>query len=108
MVIALGLANQRAALDLQKSVDDTTNKLLRANAEALQQGAVAAEEATQRGSVDIETLEEVNQRLIDTLHETIRIQQEGRRRPRRRRGAHAPQSRATSKAALLEQAGTLS
>ncbi|OUO64622.1 hypothetical protein B5F70_04575 [Collinsella sp. An268] len=107
MVIALGLANQRAALDLQKSVDDTTNKLLRANAEALQQGAVAAEETTQRGSVDIETLEEVNQRLIDTLHETIRIQQEGRAA---RADAEGRMRRIESdlKAALLEQAGTLS
>lgn len=78
MVIALGLANQRSALDLQKSVDDATNKLLRANAEALQQGAVDAERATQRGTVDIETLEEVNKRLIDTLRETLKIQQEGR------------------------------
>jgi len=59
-------------------VDDTTNKLLRANAEALQQGAVDAERATQRGTVDVETLEEVNKRLIDTLHETLKIQQEGR------------------------------
>lgn len=78
MVIALGLANQRAALDLQKSVDDATNKLLRANAEALQQGAVDAERAVQRGVVDVETLEEVNKRLIDTLRETLKIQQEGR------------------------------
>lgn len=78
MVIALGLASQRSALDLQKSVDDATNKLLRANAEALQQGAVDAERATQRGTVDIETLEEVNKRLIDTLRETLKIQQEGR------------------------------
>lgn len=78
MVIALGLSNQRAALDLQRSVDDTTNKLLRANAEALEQGAVDAERANQRGSVDIETLEEVNQRLISTLKQTVQIQQEGR------------------------------
>lgn len=78
MVIALGLANQRAALDLQKSVDDATNKLLRANAAALEQGAVDAERANQRGSVDVETLEEVNQRLIVTLRETLQIQQEGR------------------------------
>lgn len=78
MVIALGLSNQRAALDLQRSVDDTTNKLLRANAEALEQGAVDAERANQRGSVDIETLEEVNQRLISTLKQTVQVQQEGR------------------------------
>ena len=37
-----------------------------------------AERANQRGSVDIETLEEVNQRLISTLMQTVQIQQEGR------------------------------
>ena len=57
--------------------------------------------------MDIETLEEVNQRLIDTLHETIRIQQEGRAA---RADAEGRMRRIESdlKAALLEQAGTLS
>ncbi|MDN0064646.1 toxic anion resistance protein [Collinsella ihumii] len=104
MVIALGLANQRAALDLQKHVDDATNKLLRANAEALQQGAVDAERATQRGSVDIETLEEVNKRLIDTLNETIKIQQEGRA-AREDAAGRMRQIESDLKTALLEAAG---
>lgn len=104
MVIALGLANQRAALDLQSHVDDTTNKLLRANAEALQQGAVDAERATQRGSVDIETLEEVNKRLIDTLNETIKIQQEGRA-AREDAAGRMRQIESDLKTALLEAAG---
>ena len=104
MVIALGLANQRAALDLQNHVDDTTNKLLRANAEALQQGAVDAERATQRGSVDIETLEEVNKRLIDTLNETIKIQQEGRA-AREDAAGRMRQIESDLKTALLEAAG---
>lgn len=103
MVIALGLANQRAALDLQNHVDDTTNKLLRANAEALQQGAVDAERATQRGSVDIETLEEVNKRLIDTLNETIKIQQEGRA-AREDAAGRMRQIESDLKTALLEAA----
>lgn len=77
-VIALGLENQRNALDLQNRADDLTNKLLTANAEALHQGAVAAEQANQRSVVDIETLEKVNSELISTLRETIRIQREGR------------------------------
>ncbi|MBM6687279.1 toxic anion resistance protein [Collinsella tanakaei] len=104
MVIALGLANQRAALDLQKHVDDATNKLLRANAEALQQGAVDAKRATQRGSVDIETLEEVNKRLIDTLNETIKIQQEGRA-AREDAAGRMRQIESDLKTALLEAAG---
>ena len=106
MVIALGLANQRAALDLQRSVDDTTNKLLRANAEALQQGAADAARATQRGSVDVETLEEVNQRLIDTLHETAQIQQEGRAARAEAQG-RMRKIEGDLKAALLEGAAAL-
>ena len=78
MVIALGLAHQRAALDLQHEVDETTNRLLKANAEALHQGAVDAERANQRASVDVETLQQVNEQLIATLRETMQIRQEGR------------------------------
>lgn len=44
----------------------------------VQQGTVDAERAVQRGVVDVETLGEVNKRLIDTLRETLKIQQEGR------------------------------
>ncbi|PJM76328.1 toxic anion resistance protein [Bifidobacterium simiarum] len=78
MVIALGLENQRQALDLQKKTDDVTNKLLERNARALHQGAVDAEKANQRSVVDIETLEKVNAELISTLKETVQIQQEGK------------------------------
>lgn len=78
MLIALGLSNQRKALDLQHEVDETTNKLLKANAQALHQGAVDAEKANQRGVVDIDTLQEVNNQLIATLKETVQIQNEGR------------------------------
>lgn len=78
MLIALGLSNQRKALDLQHQVDETTNKLLRANAQALHQGAVDAEKANQRGVVDVDTLQEVNNQLIATLKETVQIQNEGR------------------------------
>ncbi|PJM73733.1 hypothetical protein CS006_00650 [Bifidobacterium primatium] len=78
MVIALGLENQRQALELQKKTDDVTNKLIQANARALHQGAVDAEKANQRSVVDIETLEKVNSELIATLRETVQIQKEGK------------------------------
>ncbi|MBW3089057.1 toxic anion resistance protein [Bifidobacterium sp. 82T24] len=78
MVIALGLENQRQALELQKKTDDVTNRLIQANARALHQGAVDAEKANQRSVVDIETLEKVNSELISTLRETVQIQKEGK------------------------------
>jgi len=103
MVIALGLANQRKALDLQHEVDETTNKLLKANAAALHQGAVDAERANQRGSVDIETLQQVNQQLIATLRETMRIQQDGRAKREAAEG-QMRQIESDLKQALLENA----
>jgi uncharacterized protein YaaN involved in tellurite resistance len=78
MVIALGLENQRKAIDLQQKVDDVTNRLLRENAEQLHQGAVAAEKANQRGVVDVDTLQHVNDELIATLKDTIEVQKQGR------------------------------
>lgn len=103
MVIALGLAHQRAALDLQHEVDETTNKLLKANAQALHQGAVDAEKANQRGSVDIETLQQVNQQLIATLRETMQIQQDGRAKREAAEG-QMRQIESDLKQALLENA----
>ncbi|WP_236023797.1 toxic anion resistance protein [Bifidobacterium miconis] len=78
MVIALGLSNQRAALDLQNKADDVTNKLLSRNAEALHRGAVDAEKANQRSVIEIDTLEKINSELIATLRETVQIQKEGK------------------------------
>ena len=78
MVIALGLSNQRKALDLQNKADDVTNKLLQKNATALHQGAVDAEKANQRSVVEIETLEKINNELIATLKDTVQIQKHGK------------------------------
>lgn len=78
MVIALGLSNQRKALDLQNKADDVTNKLLARNAAALHKGAVDAEKANQRSVVEIDTLEKINAELIATLKETVQIQKEGK------------------------------
>ncbi|MGI6755252.1 MAG: toxic anion resistance protein [Atopobiaceae bacterium] len=80
MVIALGLEHQRSALDLQKGVDDVTNRLMVENAKALHQGAVDTAKANQRGVVDIETLEQVNTELINTIRDTIDAQEEGRKK----------------------------
>ncbi|RSX51736.1 TelA-like protein associated with cryptic tellurite resistance [Bifidobacterium goeldii] len=78
MVIALGLENQRKALDLQRQADDVTNRMLQQNARILHQGAVDAEKANQRGVIDIDTIEKVNNELISTLRETVQIQKEGK------------------------------
>lgn len=78
IVIALGLARQQSALQMQRSVTDTTNVLLQKNAELLKQNSLDVARESERGIVDLETLKKVNDDLISTIEETIQIQREGR------------------------------
>ncbi|MBR5914615.1 MAG: toxic anion resistance protein [Selenomonadaceae bacterium] len=80
MVIALGLTHQRDVIEMQRAVTDATNDLLRRNAEMLKQNSIETAKANERGIVDIETVKKVNEDLISTIEETMRIQQEGRQR----------------------------
>ena len=78
MVLAVGLANQQKAIELQNAADDLTNKLIGEMAGKVHQGAVNAAKAGQRSVIDIETIQKVNNELISTLQETVQIQKEGR------------------------------
>ena len=78
LVIALGLQAQQDVLRMQQAVNNTTNELLRRNAELLQQNSIETAQENERSIVDIETVREVNDRLINTIEETIKIQQNGR------------------------------
>lgn len=78
MVLALGLAHSEQAMQAQQAVSDTTNELLKKNAELLKQTTVGVAQESERGIVDIETLQHTNQMLIDTLDEVVKIQNDGR------------------------------
>jgi uncharacterized protein YaaN involved in tellurite resistance len=78
MVLALSLHSQKTVAGLQKGVDDTTNELLRRNADALQTATVETAREVERSLVDIETLREVHAKLMSTIEETLRISQEGK------------------------------
>ena len=65
---------------MQREVTDTTNELLRRNAELLKQNTIETARETERGIVDIETVKKVNEDLISTIEETIKIQKDGRER----------------------------
>ncbi len=80
MVIALGLTRQKEVIEMQRAVTDATNDLLRRNAEMLKQNSIDTAKANERGVVDIETVKKVNEDLISTIQETLRIQQEGRQK----------------------------
>lgn len=82
MVLALGLAHSQQALETQRSVTDMTNQMLRKNAEMLKMGTIETAKESERGIVDIETLQQTNQALISTLEEVRRIQSEGAQKRR--------------------------
>ncbi len=78
MVLALSLQGQKNAALLQKSVADTTNDMLRKNADLLDQSSIETARQVERSVVDIETLRDVHEKLIHTIEESMRIAQEGR------------------------------
>ena len=80
MVIAMGLAHSQQAMEAQREVTNTTNELLRKNADALKTATIETAKESERGIVDIETLKHTNAQLISTLDEVIQIQEEGRRK----------------------------
>lgn len=80
MVLLLGLTRQQEALELQKTISDATNEMLRQTSKMMKEQAGAIEEASQRGIVDLETLEQTNADLIETITNVQQIQAEGRAR----------------------------
>lgn len=77
-VIAMGLENQQRVLKMQREINDATNEMLIRNSELLKSNTVETAIESNRGIVDIETLQKVNQNLISTIEETIQIQKEGK------------------------------
>ena len=80
MVLALGVAHSNDAVKAQREVSDMTNELLKKNAETLKMATVETARETERGIVDMETLQHTNQTLISTIDEVMQIQQDGRQK----------------------------
>ena len=82
MVLAIGLEHSRDAMQSQRAVTNMTNELLKKNAESLKMGTIETAKEAERGIIDIQTLVETNQSLIDTMNEVVRIQEDGRQQRR--------------------------
>ena len=80
MVLALGLNHSKEAMEAQREVTQMTNTLLKKNAEVLKMATIETAKESERGVVDIETLQYTNQSLIETLEEVAQIQAEGRQK----------------------------
>ena len=78
MVLALGIAHSQEAMKAERAVTDATNELLKRNAATLKQGTIDIAKESERGIVDIETLQQTNKQLIETLDELNKIRAEGK------------------------------
>lgn len=82
MVLALGVSHSAEAAKAQREVTDLTNELLKKNADILKTATIETARESERGIVDLETLQHTNQSLISTLDEVMKIQDEGREKRR--------------------------
>lgn len=82
IVISLSLLRKKDAVAAQRKVADATNEMLEKNSEMLKQSSIDTARETERAVVDIETLEKTQSDLIETLQETLSIQQQGSQKRR--------------------------
>lgn len=75
--IAVALHNQKANIEAHRRVTETTNLILRKNAEMLHQNSVDVARENERSVVEIETLRDTTRKLIETIQEVKKIHEEG-------------------------------
>ena len=71
------LHNQKSNIEAHRKVTETTNLMLRKNAEMLQQNSTDVARENERSIVDIETLRDTTRKLIETMQEVKKIHEEG-------------------------------
>lgn len=74
--IAIALHNQQNNIEAHRKVSDTTNLILRKNAEMLKLNSTMVAKENERSVVDIETLKITTQQLIDTIREVKEIHEQ--------------------------------
>lgn len=78
IVLAITTLRQHKALRLQQAVTKTTNELLRNNSKMLKENSIEIAKEVERGIVDLETLQIVQSDILETIRETVQIQEDGR------------------------------
>lgn len=104
MVLALGITHTRNALDAQAAVTEMTNEMFARNAETLKQGAIDAAAASEKGIIDIETIQKVNSEIIASINEVVKIHEEGSKK-RTEASEELAKIEGEFKQALLEAGG---
>lgn len=77
LTIAVALNRQKANVEMQKKISDTTNTILLKNAELLKTNSIDVARENEKTVVSLDTLKRTTQSLIETLNEVKRIHDEG-------------------------------
>ena len=75
--IAVALHNQKANIEAHRKITETTNTILKKNAEMLHQNSTDVARENERSVIDIETLRDTTRQLIDTIKEVKQIHEDG-------------------------------
>ena len=75
--IAVALHNQKANIEAHRKITETTNTILKKNAEMLRQNSTDVARENERSVINIETLRDTTRQLIDTIKEVKQIHEEG-------------------------------
>jgi len=77
LTIAVALQRQKANVEMQKKISDTTNTILQKNADMLKQNSIDVAKENEKTVVSLDTLKKTTASLIETLDEVKKIHQEG-------------------------------
>jgi uncharacterized protein YaaN involved in tellurite resistance len=77
LTIAVALQRQKANVEMQKKISDTTNTILQKNADMLKQNSIDVAKENEKTVVSLETLKKTTASLIETLDEVKKIHEEG-------------------------------
>lgn len=75
--LAVALYDQKQAIEVSTKVTDTTNELMRKNAEMMKTQSIEVAKQSQRMVIDPETLQKATQELIATIEGVQKAQKEG-------------------------------
>jgi len=77
LTLAVALQRQKQNIEVQRKVSETTNTILRKNAEMLQQNSIEVAKENENTIVSLDTLKMTTKSLIDTLTEVKQIHEQG-------------------------------
>ena len=78
----IALIKQGKIADMQEAVYDVTNKLIRDNATRSKENTIAIAKQTERGIIDIETLQIANKEFMATIDGVIKVKEDGSKKRR--------------------------